>query len=260
MTCREIQLQIPALLLDDLPVAEREAVRTHCRECAGCREEWQRLGGALDRFAALPDRPAEARRRESTVAAMVAAGVSHAPPAQRAPADTALPGNAPADGQGALAGRPRQRLKALWLFVPLAAAAAVVIAVIGKGPTPPAPRTPFAFRVTDRIGVVELQRSGQDLWEQARKDDPLGPGDRLRTGRNGFATIEDPVQGRLTLNGDTCVALAPPAPNSSDDTVSLLRGECWSELHHREAGHLFVESPDGSRIEVVGTKFNVRYR
>lgn len=260
MTCREIQLQIPALLLDDLPVAEREAVRTHCRECAGCREEWQRLGGALDRFAALPDRPAEARRREAVVAAMVAAGGPQAPPARRTPTEAPLPGGTSAGRQNALAAPPRRRVGVLWLLAPLAAAAAIVIAVIGKGPTPATPRAPFAFRVTDRIGVVEIQRPGQNMWEQARKNDPIGPGDRLRTARNGFATIEDPVQGRLSLNGDTCIALLPTAPGSPNDTIALERGECWSEPNRRETGHLFIESPDGSRVEVVGTKFNVRYR
>ncbi|MBI3098379.1 MAG: FecR domain-containing protein [Planctomycetes bacterium] len=261
MPCRDIQFQIPSLLLDDLPVAEREATRTHCRECAECGTELKRLSTALNRFSAVPERAASAQRREAAVAAMLAVTTPQAPPTRRAPAAEVERGaSAPLSGTG---GRPvsgRRRLRLLWLTLPLTAAAGLMLAVFSRGPESSADRAPFAFRVTDRVGVVEVQRPGQSRWEQARKDEVLGPGDRLRTARHGFAVIDDPVKGRLTLNADTCISLVPALPDSRDDTITLLRGECWSELHHRETGRLFFEAPDGNRIEVVGTKFNVRYR
>jgi hypothetical protein len=103
---------------------------------------------------------------------------------------------------------------------------------------------PQAGRLSAVKGEVSFQQAGGDQWMKARRNMPLGPGDRLYTDEKGRAEIQI-GQTFLRVGPDTDITLQSATPG--DLTFALAQGS--AHLHALglwQGQSIFVNTPSGS--------------
>jgi ferric-dicitrate binding protein FerR (iron transport regulator) len=175
MTCAELGEDLVALALGQLAPAEATQAGTHLAGCAACRAELAAARRVFDRARAAPLPEPSAGAEERLLAAFRADRAAPAPPT-------------PA----------RRPSRILLMFVPLAAAAAVLVAILATDGVRPA-------RVVDGEGLLHPAASAQSApGEVIRGSFAFEAGDEIEAGRTPFTA-------RLSLAPGAAPAGALPA-------------------------------------------------
>lgn len=226
MTCREVQDAFAELHDGRLDAASELRVHAHLESCVHCRDHaanWEALLPAMRALVPPPPTPMRARRMEMEIERRLAEPVS-------------------------LAARPRRRWPLYALPFAVAAAAALVVwltprkpspAVVASLPAPVAPAAPpFAILTSAETPAGERLAAGSRVV--------LPSGRRATLTLSTLATLALVGPAELTLGGDAeHVALALDA------------GRLEAAVAHRRPGQTFVVAFPQGRVEVRGTRFVV---
>lgn len=174
MTCAELGPDLVALALGQISPAEATEAEAHLAQCAPCRSELADFRRVLTGAQALPQPEPSAGAEERLLAAFRAERDAPAPePAARRPS------------------------KAVWMLFPLAAAAAVLVAILATDGREPA-------HVIDGEGFLHPAATAQTgPGEVIRSSFAFEAGDEIEAGRTPFAA-------RLSLPPGAAVAGALP--------------------------------------------------
>lgn len=124
--------------------------------------------------------------------------------------------------------------------------------------------TPFLIRLRIDKGPVEVRHAGQDSWQPAKTDEDVVPGDEVRTGPEGDATIvfEGNSESRLGKDSDIVIERAPqPALKTAPFVVELrlITGRVWSRvLRLLDIDDAFAVRTDSVVATVRGTAFDLQ--
>src|SRR5262245_58936498 len=183
MICAELGPGLVALALGQMDPAEATEAEAHLATCAACRAELAELRRVLTGARAVRAPEPSADAEERLLAAV------------RAERGTPSPSQA---------GRPRSRVLAL--LVPLAAAAAVMVAILTADGVEPA-------RVVDGEGLLHPAAAGPaEPGKAIRGDFAFAAGDEIEAGRATFTARFDLSPGTTGPHGPPPGRLEPPLP------------------------------------------------
>jgi hypothetical protein len=209
MTCIDVRKLLPDLALGDLDAEPAADVAAHLEECAACRAESGALGRTVGALRSAPPAAASTERRSVAVAAMA-----------RTHAD--------------LSERLLTRRRHPW--IPLAAAAAFLLAVVGAL-TVRAPGTVFSLSGTARI----LERETGE-WRIVSDGQKITVGDRVVTDLGERARLAGGAT-EIVLDQDTWVEIVGPR------RLSLDRGRVMAASGSNE---LVVTDMANNSVRVTG--------
>jgi hypothetical protein len=151
------------------------------------------------------------------------------------------------------------------LALVLAAVAVVALRLVPPSATPVQAVGSFWLveqsTIVQLSGVVELQRPGSAGWELLRGAMPLGVGDRVRTGPDGYAAVTFFDGSSTTLQPLAELAVQrferDPASGATAVILQQLRGTTWTRAE--DNGHPFsgvlLTTPGGARFFARGGQF-----
>jgi hypothetical protein len=153
----------------------------------------------------------------------------------------------------AIAGKAHRRRTLLAVGVTVAAAAAIVTLIIRSGKPVQTGASASALTVEGAMGTGNLlvrAATAQTLPDLAA----LVPGDTVRSGEEGSATLATSNGTRLTLSRSSHLRVDQLAPTWR---FSLVKGQLQAHVAKLGAGERFVVSTPDSEVEVRGTVFRV---
>ena len=109
-------------------------------------------------------------------------------------------------------------------------------------------------KVASAQGRVDVQVYGARQWQRIHKEDPLCPGDTLRTSRWSRVTLTLSNQAVITVDQSTSMTFSAPQEKVSSWLINLLEGTLFSRS--RQPQRLEVETPFINAVH-KGTEFMV---
>ena len=117
----------------------------------------------------------------------------------------------------------------------------------------PACQKPIA-KVASAQGRVDVKTYGELVWQSIRRQDPLCPGDTLRTSHWSRATIVQNSGTILTLDQNTTMSFAAPAEKAASWFIKMLEGTIF--FRSRKSQQLEIHTPFINAVH-KGTEFMV---
>jgi Flp pilus assembly protein TadD len=102
-------------------------------------------------------------------------------------------------------------------------------------------------------GKVELQAAGADQWRPAKANDPLRPGDRLRTGPDSRATLRLSEKSVIRVDQNTVLEITPPVHPTARSRFRLRWGALFF-LNREKPTDIEFETPLATGA-IRGTEF-----
>jgi hypothetical protein len=118
-------------------------------------------------------------------------------------------------------------------------------------PAAPGAATTAPYVIIELEGTVEVSRAGSPLWDPARVDQPLLPGDRVRTGDRSRAVVR--LSDRTFIRKGPQTIIEIPATKSSG--LRLLQGILY--FFHRDRPRDFPVATPACYAAIVGTEFSM---
>jgi len=209
MICTDVRKLLPDLALGDLDAEPAAELAAHLKDCGPCRAESGALGRTVGALRASPAAPPSTERRAAAVAAMARA---HADLSERV-----------------LTRRPLR-------WVPLAAAAAFLLAVVGAL-TVRAPGAVFSL-----VGTARILDRETGAWRTAIDGEKVSVGDRVVTDPGARARLAGGAT-EILLYQDTWLEIVGPR------RVALDRGRLMASSGRNE---LVVTDMANNAVRVTG--------
>ena len=117
----------------------------------------------------------------------------------------------------------------------------------------PACNLPIA-KVVSAQGKVNVQAYGAREWQSIHKEDPLCPGDTLRTSKWSRATLALHNGAVLTVDQNTTMTFSAPQENAASWLINLIEGATF--FRSRQTQRLNIQTPFINAVH-EGTEFLV---
>ena len=104
-------------------------------------------------------------------------------------------------------------------------------------------------------GTVEVAEAGSTVWRPARKEQPLKPGDRVRTGKNSRAMVRLSNLSVLRVYELSTLEIQPPQQQGNNPVIDVKKGSVYFFNRDRPSATQF-RTPVASGA-IRGTEFNL---